>query len=73
MGEHVSRTQNAVLLVEDGPQEVISINKALHQNVGFAVLTHCHSATCTLVLVVAIDVDGFNEAHLLAFLYGIAR
>ena len=71
--QHMAGAQDAVLLVEDGPQQVVGVDEAFHQDVGLAVLAHCHSATGTLILVVAVDVNGFDEPHLLPFLNSVTR
>ena len=73
MCQHMALAEDTVLLVENGTQQDIGIDESLHQDVGLTILTHCYSTTSTFVLVVAVHVDGFDESHLLAFLYCIAR
>ena len=58
--------------VENGSQQHVGVDESFHQNVCFTVLTQCYSTTGTLVLVVTIHVDGFDESHLLTFLYCLA-
>ena len=72
MGEHVARAQDAILLVEDGAQEGIGVDESLHEDVGLAALAEIDGSAGALVLVVAIDIDRFDEAHLHTFLYGVA-
>ena len=68
MCQYMSRAQYARLTIEDGPQDDIGVDEALHQDVSLATLTERHCATGTLFLVVAIDIDGLDESHLLSFL-----
>jgi hypothetical protein len=72
VGEHMAWAQDAILLVEDGAQEGIGIDKAFHEDIGLAALTEFDGTAGALVFIVAIDVDRFDEAHLHAFLYGVA-
>ena len=71
MGEHMARTQDTRLTIEDGPQDDIGIDQTLHQDVGLATLTESHSPTGAFFLIVTIDIDGFDESHLLSFFYGV--
>ena len=72
MGQYMTWTENALLLVENGAQQYIGIDESLHQNVGITVLTQGYCTTGTFVLVVTIHIDGFDESHLFTFLYCIA-
>lgn len=72
VGEHMAGAQDAMLLVEDGAQEGIGVDESLHEDVGLAALAEIDGSAGALVLVVAIDVDRFDEAHLHTFLYGVA-
>ena len=73
MRQHPAGTQDARLLIQNGAQQVVGIDESLHQDIGLTILAHRHSTAGTFVLVVAVNVDGLNEPHLLPFLNGIAR
>ena len=71
MGQHMTRTEDAVLFIQDCAQDDIGIDEALHEDIGLTVLTQCNRPTGTLVLIVTVHIDRFDKPHLLAFLYGI--
>ena len=71
MGQHMTWTEDAVLLIQYRAQDDIGIDEALHEDIGLTILTERHRPTGTLVLIVTIHIDGFDKSHLLAFLHGI--
>jgi hypothetical protein len=73
MGEHMAWTQDAVLLIQYRAKDHIGIDESLHQDIGLPILTEGNGATRTLFLILAIDVDWFDESHFLAFLHSISR
>ena len=71
MGEHMAWAQDAVLLIQYRTKDHIGIDQPLHQDIGLTVLTQGDGPTGTLVFIVTIDVDGFDESHLFTFLHSI--